>query len=194
MRPEVGAALHRCDACGEYEYGGAPDCRRCRELVDGIVEAEWQRRWHRDRWTGESEAEVAGLVVAEPDQHDWRVVDAAMDRLTCGDCANRLGRGPMGCAACDRAHGFRYAAIEIDRPGVPPGNEHAIRVNVSVLRRPQVTSANELLARRLLLPALLVGFLPSAPQAQRMSSLIKAGTAAAHITELIDDWLRNSRD
>ncbi|MCI2419812.1 hypothetical protein MOQ72_20410 [Saccharopolyspora sp. K220] len=191
MRPEVGAALHRCGACGGYEYGGAPGCVRCQELADGIVEAEWQRFWHVGEWAGESEAEVARLVVAEPDQHDWRVVDAAMDRLTCGDCANRLGSGPMGCATCDRAHGFRYAAVEIDRPGVPLGNEHAIRVNVSVVRRPQMTSANELLARRLLLPALLMGFLPTAAEAHRMSALIKNGAAAGRIVDLIDDWLRD---
>jgi hypothetical protein len=80
----------------------------------------------------------------------------------------------MDCSECNLAHGFRYAAIETDRPGVPPGNEHAIRVNISVIRRPQMTSTQELLARRLLLPALLVGFLPITEQAQRISAVIKS--------------------
>jgi hypothetical protein len=73
------------------------------------------------------------------------VIDAALDRIICGECGEHLSRGPMTCSPCNLAHGFRYAAVEIDRPGVPQGNEHAIRVNVSVVRRPQMTSAQELL-------------------------------------------------
>lgn len=188
MRPVVGAVLVRCDECGGHEYSGAPDCGRCRALVDDIVEDEWRR--FRAEWGDESEAEVAGLVVAEPDQHDWRVVDAALDRITCGECGGPLSRGPMDCAACNLAHGFRYAAIETDRPGVPPLNEHGVRVNVSVVRRPQMTSAKELLARRLLLPALLVGFLPTNAEAQHMSALIKGGAPQRQVVELVDDWLR----
>ncbi|MGI8311262.1 hypothetical protein [Saccharopolyspora hattusasensis] len=56
---------------------------RCRALVDDIVEDEWQR--FRADWGDESAAEVAGLVVAEPDRHDWQVVDAALDRITCDE-------------------------------------------------------------------------------------------------------------
>ncbi|WDV49174.1 hypothetical protein PV963_01100 [Streptomyces coeruleorubidus] len=174
VRPEVGAALRHCAQCGGYEYGGAPACAVCRELVDGIVEEEWAaflRHW--DAAEGEQERVLAEMVAAEPDRHDWRVVDAALDRLVCPDCGDRLARGPAGCPACDRAHGFRYAAIETDRPGVPPGNEHAIRVNVSVVRRPQVSSGSEVLVRRMLLPLLLVGFLPTTEQAQRVSALVK---------------------
>lgn len=173
-RVEVGAALRRCRECGGHEYGGAPACAACRRLVDGIVEEEWDaflRRW--DAAGGDEERLLAEMVVAEPDRYDWRVVDAALDRLVCPDCGDRLARGPAGCPPCDLAHGFRYAAIERDRPGVPPGNEHAIRVNVSVVRRPHVTSADELLVRRLLLPLLLVGFLPATGQAQRLSAQLK---------------------
>lgn len=188
MRPEVGAALVLCDECGGYEYGGAPDCGRCRLLVDDIVEETWQH--FLDQWHGEDETEVARLVTAEPDQHDWRIVDAALDRIVCAECGSRLSRGPMDCSACNLAHGFRYAAIESDRPGVPPGNEHAIRVNVSVVRRPQMTSAQELLARRLLLPALLVGFLPTTAQAQRLSAMIKSNPTMEGAARLADDVLR----
>jgi hypothetical protein len=173
-RPEVGAVLRRCEECGGHEYGGAPACGRCRRLVDAIVEERWGvflRQW--DIAGGDEERGLAEMVVAEPDRHDWRVVDAALDRLVCPDCGDRLARGPAGCPACDLAHGFRYAAIETDRPGVPPGNEHAIRVNVSVVRRPQVTSDSEVLVRRLLLPLLLVGFLPTTEEAQRLSAHLK---------------------
>ncbi|GAA3121222.1 hypothetical protein GCM10020001_046890 [Nonomuraea salmonea] len=93
------------------------------------------------------------MVVDEPDRHLWRVVDAAYDRLTCGECGGPVEPGgPVGCAACDLANGFRYVAIEVDRPGVPPGNEHGLRVNVAVVRRPYGISERELVARRLLLP------------------------------------------
>ncbi|WND23313.1 hypothetical protein [Streptomyces violaceus] len=182
VRPEVGAALRRCAECGGYAYAGAPACAVCRDLVDGIVEEEWAaflRHW--DVAGCEQETALAELVVAEPDRHDWLVVDAALDRLACTDCGDRLGRGPAGCHACDLAHGFRYAAIETDRPGVPPGNEHAVRVNVSVVRRPQVTSESEVLVRRLLLPLLLVGFLPTTEEAQRMSALVKASSPTRRV-------------
>ncbi|MGW2180346.1 hypothetical protein ACWCXX_20015 [Streptomyces sp. NPDC001732] len=184
-RPSVGAALRRCATCGGYEYAGAPACAACRELVDGIVEEEW-RSALRGWGVGEDdETAVAELVVDEPDRHDWRVVDAALDRLTCPDCGDRLSRGPVGCPACDLAHGFRYAAVETDRPGVPPGNEHAVRVNVSVVRRPGTTSANEVLVRRLVLPFLLVGLTPTVEEAQRIAALARKGSAPqnAHLVE-----------
>ncbi|MBF6330079.1 hypothetical protein [Nocardia transvalensis] len=192
MRPAVGAELVRCAECGGYEYGGAPDCHRCRTLVDDILEEQW-RRFLAD-WPGESEDEIARLVADEPDKHDWRVVDAALDRITCDECGEGLGRGPMTCSSCNLAHGFRYGAIEIDRPGVPPGNEHAVRVNVSVVRRPHMTSAQELLVRRLLLPALLVGFLPTTEQAQRVSSLVKADPTPERVARVVSEWLRDTGD
>ncbi|MFJ8160000.1 hypothetical protein ACIRBY_03615 [Streptomyces sp. NPDC096136] len=196
-RPEAGAALRRCAGCGGYEYGGAPACTSCRDLVDGIVEEQWAvflHDWDASADAGQ-EAGLAEMVAAEPDRHDWRVVDAALDRLVCSGCGDRLGRGPAGCSSCDLAHGFRYAAIETDRPGVPPGNEHAVRVNVSVVRRPHITSDNELLVRRLLLPLILVGYLPTTEEAQRVSARIRSASpgqkpAVMNLTveEILRDW------
>lgn len=183
-RPAVGSAVRRCAGCGGYEYGGAPQCARCRDLVDAIIAEEWAaflRGW--DVGDGD-EITLARMVTDEPDRYDWRVVDAAYDRLTCGECGERLSRGPVGCSACDLANGFRYAAIETDRPGAMPGNEHALRVNVSVVRRPHWTSPDELLARRLLLPALLVGLVPSTEAAQRASALIKHSSPAQKLAVL----------
>ncbi|MBF6173735.1 hypothetical protein [Nocardia blacklockiae] len=188
MRPAVGAEPTRCAECGGYEYGGAPDCHYCRALVEALIDDEWQL--FRGEWQNEPEAELARLVTAQPDEHDWRVVDAALDRIDCDECGHHLGLGPTTCSPCNLAHGYRYAAIETDRPGVPPGNEHAIRVNISVVRRPQVTSAQELLARRLLLPALLIGLLPTTAQAQRLSSLIKADPTPDRAEDLISAWLK----
>jgi len=153
-------------------------------LVDAIIAEEWAaflRGW--DVGDGD-EITLARMVTDEPDRYDWRVVDAAYDRLTCGECGERLSRGPVGCSACDLANGFRYAAIETDRPGAMPGNEHALRVNVSVVRRPHWTSPDELLARRLLLPALLVGLVPSTEAAQRASALIKHSSPAQKLAVL----------
>ncbi|MEU8004848.1 hypothetical protein AB0B66_27120 [Catellatospora sp. NPDC049111] len=178
VRPQVGDPLRPCPDCPAWEFGGAPHCARCAALVDALVEEQW-----RDYVAGfgvlsaDDQVDVARMVVQEPHRHDWRVVDAALDRLPCAECGGRQGSGPMSCGSCEVAHGFRYVAIETDRPGVPPGNEHAVRVNVSVLRRPHTTSAQELLARRLLLPALLVGHLPSTAQAQRFSAALKDAVA-----------------
>lgn len=132
--------------------------------MDAILEEEWDAFLVREGLS--DEPEVAALVAEEPDRYDWRVVDAALDRLVCSECGGPLSRGPVGCAPCELAHGFRYGAVETDRPGVRPGNEHAVRVNVSVVRRPQGISEREVLIRRLLLPGLLSGELPSTGQAQ----------------------------
>jgi len=189
MRPEVGIAPRRCAECGAAAPSGAPACAACRTLVDGIIEEEW-RAFLRG-WDDGAEATLAEMVADEPDRHDWRVVDAALDRLTCPSCGDRLGHGPVGCPDCDRAHGMRYAAIETDRPGAAPGNEHGVRVNVSVVRRPHVTSADELTARRLLLPALLAGLLPGTAAAQRAGALFKRGDTA-EAERLVARWLADA--
>lgn len=177
IRPAVGDPLRRCAECGCWAYGGPPGCARCRALVDALVEEGWRAFIASEygHLPPEQERAVAEMVADDPQAVDWRVYDAALDRLTCDECGASLGAGPLGCARCDLAHGMRYAAIEIDRPGCRPGNEHGVRVNVSVVRRPHVTSPQELLARRALLPALLVGALPSTAEAQRFSALVKDG-------------------
>ncbi|MGI5159437.1 hypothetical protein [Microbispora sp. CA-102843] len=188
MRPAVGEPLRWCPSCGGWEYGGAPACPRCAELVDAIVEEGWRDfllREFGDRVTPADERAIAEMVADEPDRHDWRVVDAALDRLTCAECGGPLGRR-AGCPRCDVAHGTRYVARETDRPGVPPGNEHAIRVNVSVVRRPEGISVPEVLGRRLLLPAMLAGFLPTREQAQHLGAMAKRGARAEDLASLVD--------
>ncbi|WP_196279290.1 hypothetical protein [Catellatospora vulcania] len=196
VRPEIGDPLRPCLDCPAWEFGGAPGCARCAGLVDALVEEQW--RAYVGAGFGELSAaeqtDVARMVADEPHRHDWCVVDAALDRLRCDGCGGRLGSGPVSCGSCEVAHGFRYAAIETDRPGAPQGNEHAVRVNVSVVRRPQVTSAQELLARRLLLPALLVGRLPSTAQAQRFSAALKEAVARVGETSLAHDPTALARD
>ncbi|MBB5131810.1 hypothetical protein HNP84_001523 [Thermocatellispora tengchongensis] len=129
----------------------------------------------------EEEVELARMVADEPDRHPWRVVDAALDLLGCAECGGPLGRGPLGCGPCQLADGFRYSAIEIDRPGVPPGNEHAIRVGFSVLRAPHRQSAATVLGWRLNLPHLMAGRLPTTAQAQALRARINRGATYAEL-------------
>ncbi|WP_239514228.1 hypothetical protein [Streptosporangium sp. 'caverna'] len=181
--------MRRCADCGCWEYGGAPDCARCADLVDRIVQDGW--RDFLRAWSGtaepsaEEERAIAEMVVEEPDRHDWRIVDGALDRLSCADCGSTLGRGPRGCPPCDLADGFRYSAIETDRPNVHPRNEHAVRVGVSVVRAGHRYSARALLGWRLGLPFVLDGFLPSTAQAQAMRARINDG---ATYDDLADLW------
>ena len=133
----------------------------------------------------DDEVAIAEMVVDEPDRHLWRVVDGAYDRLTCRECGGRLSRGPAGCAACDLADGFRYVAVEVDRAGVPRGNEHALRVNVAVVRRPYGISELEVLGRRLSLPVLLDGRLPTTAQAQAAREMLNRGATAAEFSAFV---------
>ncbi|TMR31010.1 hypothetical protein ETD85_27285 [Nonomuraea zeae] len=160
-------------------------------MVDEIVEEGWRAFLERDFGAAgpQDERLIAEMVVDEPGKHLWRVVDAAYDRLTCAECGGKLSRGPAGCAPCDLANGFRYAAIEIDRPGVPPGNEHALRVNVAVARRPSGISASEVLLRRLGLPILLEGRLPTTSQAQATKALANKGATEAELEAFMyEEW------
>ncbi|MEW9548534.1 hypothetical protein [Nonomuraea sp. NPDC050783] len=179
--------MRRCDGCGHWEPAGAHRCERCAALVDEIVEEGWRAFLEREFGTAAPPGErlVAEMVVDEPDRHPWRVVDAAYDRLTCPECGGRLSRGPATCASCNLADGFRYSAIEIDRPGVPPGNEHALRVNVAVTRRPGGVSAAEVLLRRLSLPILLDGLLPTRAQAQATKAAANDGATEAELAALV---------
>lgn len=183
--------LRTCPECGCWEYAGAPDCTRCAALVDALVSDGWQRflteSGFEPGFRPEDEQAVAAMVAEEPDRHPWRVVDAAFDRLTCPDCGSRWSRGPAGCPACDLADGHRYAAIEVDRAGVPPGNEHAIRVNVAVVRRAHAHSPTEVLTRRAILPALLAGALPTIAEAQRVGALAKRGITYAELAPMVAD-------
>ncbi|WP_228011284.1 hypothetical protein [Nonomuraea phyllanthi] len=177
----------RCPECDHWEPAGAPGCPRCARTVDAIVEEGWRAFLEREFGTSDPPDErlIAEMVVDEPDKHPWRVVDAAYDRLTCPECGGRLSRGPAGCGPCDLANGFRYTAIEIDRPDVPPGNEHALRVNVAVTRRPSGVSASEVLLRRLSLPVLIEGGLPTRAQAQATKALANGGATEAELAALI---------
>lgn len=149
--------------------------------VEASIEAAWTDvRGHGDR--GDSESELALSVVEHPDRHPWRVVDAALDRLLCPACGSRLGSGARGCASCDFADGFRFAAREPDRHGVGAGNEHAIRVCTAVLRAPGRYPAWSVAANRLFLPLFLGGQMPTRRQQEDLLAASQRGLPA--ISEL----------
>ncbi|MFF0340940.1 hypothetical protein [Kribbella sp. NPDC004875] len=142
------------------------------------IEASIDAAWDSFRATsgvpdGTSEArELAEIVLQDTSEFDWRIVDGALNQLTCSDCGATLGAGAEGCPSCDKANGFRFAARETDRPGVPPGNEHAIRVSSAVARTRHRYTPRARAGYELLLPDLLQGVLPTTAQAQRLKHLV----------------------
>lgn len=143
--------------------------------VERSIEAAWEaeRAQHPD----EDDAATARRVVDDPSLHPWRLVDAALLRLPCNACGEALGMGPVGCGPCDLAHGFRFAAREPDRPGVPPGNEHAIRVSAAIQRAPHRYPAWTVAGNRLRLPLFLAGDMPTRREQEVMVAARRRGSA-----------------
>ncbi len=112
------------------------------------------------------ENDLAEMVVADISAFGWRVVDAALGRLRCTECGGQPGVGPFGCEKCAQADGFRFAAIEIDRPATPPGTEHGLRVATAVARARHRYGVRARCGFELALPELLEGKLPTTAQAQ----------------------------
>ncbi|MFC7548770.1 hypothetical protein [Plantactinospora sp. GCM10030261] len=142
------------------------------------IETEIQEAWERllrdlDVTPGSPEAiEVAWLVVDDPSEHEWRVVDGAFDQLTCPACGSRLAHGPTACETCEFHHRMRFGAREVDRRHVPPGNEHALRVASAVARTRDRYSPRARVGYELTLPDLVAGALPTTRQAQAAKALI----------------------
>jgi hypothetical protein len=118
------------------------------------------------------ETALAWLVVDNPAEHDWRVVDAAIVRLPCTECGAGLTQGSPTCHLCTYYHGVRFAAREVDRPDVPPGNEHALRVAYAVARTRTRYPPRARVGHELALPDLVAGKLPTTEQAQAGKALI----------------------
>lgn len=142
------------------------------------VEAEIDAAWadFRSGFAGAADDELAALVLQDTSEHEWRLVDAALARSSCTACGAELGAGRRGCAPCDLADGYRFAAREIDRTGVPPGNEHALRVSSAVARTRHRYTPRARVGYELLLPDLMEGVLPTTPQAQALKALINTLT------------------
>lgn len=133
----------------------------------------------------EAAARVAALgdldpadVLEDPAAHPWRTVDAALERSTCPECGGELGAGARGCWPCDLADGNRFLAREPDRPGVPPGNEHAVRVALTVVRFPHRWPASAVEGDRLLLPLFAAGDLPTKEERYAIVAAVRAGRTA----------------
>ncbi|MBB5850335.1 hypothetical protein ACFQ05_42225 [Amycolatopsis umgeniensis] len=118
------------------------------------------------------ENDLAGMVVADTSAFEWRVVDAALGRLSCTECGGELGAGPTSCESCAQADGFRFAARETDKPATPPGTEHGLRVATAVARARHRYGVRARCGFELGLPGLLEGELPSTPRAQACRAAI----------------------
>ncbi|MGW7679711.1 hypothetical protein ACWGID_03170 [Kribbella sp. NPDC054772] len=151
-----------------------PRFRTALQQIEASIDAAWDSFCTTSevrRGTPEAR-DLAEIVLQDPSEFDWRVVDGALNQLTCPDCHATLGSGDVGCPSCDRANGFRFAARETDRPDVPPGNEHAIRVSSAVARTRHRYTPRARAGYELVLPDLLDGALPTTPQAQRYKHLV----------------------
>lgn len=157
---------------GQLPRGGRPAAAL--EEIEAGIEAAWHAfRAGLDVAAGSpDEIPLAEAVLQDPSEFEWRVVDAALNRLTCEDCRSTLGAGQVGCDRCDQANGYRFAAREIDRPRVPPGNEHALRVASAVARTRHRYSPRARCGYELALPDLLDGNLPTTAEAQAAKAAI----------------------
>jgi hypothetical protein len=155
-----------------------PRFTAARREIEDSIDAAWDSFCAESGVAkGTTEArELAEVVLQDPSEFDWRVVDGALNQLTCPDCGFTLGAGDAGCASCDLANGFRFAARETDRPAVPPGNEHAIRVSSAVARTRNRYTPRARAGYELVLPDLLAGVLPTTAQAQHLKHLINQRT------------------
>jgi hypothetical protein len=138
--------------------------------VEQSIDAAW-RQFRAGAGTTDDQT-LAEVVLQDPAEFDWRVVDGALKQLRCQDCGEQLGAGPLDCHRCELANGYRFAAREVDRPDVAPGNEHALRVASAVARTRHRYTARARCGFELALPDLLAGALPTTPQAQRARALI----------------------
>lgn len=65
------------------------------------------------------ETALSWLVVDNPAEHDWHIVNAALDRLTCTECGSTLTRGSATCQRCTYYHGMRSPEHEERSAGYP---------------------------------------------------------------------------
>lgn len=157
-----------------HEVGPVHDLERvladeaaARDQVWSRLRAEWQV----------PEAELIEFVLHDPAEHPWRTVDTALDRSRCPSCQSVLGSGQRGCRSCDNADGIRFLGREPDRPGVPPGNEHAVRVAVTVVRNPHRWPAEAVAGNRLYLPLFAAGDMPTKAERYVLLGALRAGRA-----------------
>ena len=167
-----------------------PRFRDALQEVENSIDTCWQA-FHEELGVTAGtpdERTLAETVMQDPSEFDWRIVDGALKQLTCNNCGSGLGTGPLGCPACDQANGYRFAGREVDQPGVPAGNEHAIRVSSAVARTRDRYTPRARCGFELVLPDLLAGALPTTVEAQRLKALINALTDddLEHLSTLAD--------
>src|SRR5689334_6460925 len=140
-----------------------PQFRRTLQEIEDSIDTAWSTFCDESGVTPRTpEAqELAQVVLQDTSKFDWRVVDGALNQITCTECGSGLGAGPLGCTACDLANGFRFAAQETDRPDAQSRNEHALRVSSAVARTRHRYTPRARTGYELVLPLLLAGKIPT---------------------------------
>ncbi|MEV0713742.1 hypothetical protein [Asanoa sp. NPDC050611] len=184
--------LPRCPECGWRRPGRAPSCPTCLRWLDDDIQAAWRAALREYEVADDDLPAFAATIAADPRGVGWRVLDGALDHTTCPSCGDRLGSGPVGCGECDTAHDWRWLAAEPDRQGVPPGNEHAIRVATAVARVPHRFPPHMVPRYAVTLPLLIAGGLPAGSDARAADRWLDNGgtlealDAAASTTEIAE--------
>lgn len=173
MSPMTSLMPH-CPSCGWRTPGGAAGCATCLEWVRRDLSKAFCE------WVGAHDlrgpsCDVAELVLDGAPTVPWRVYDHAMSVSRCHDCGQPPSAGPDDCLRCTLLHGNRFAARESDRPDVPAGNEHAIRVATAVVTSPHRFPEHMVPRYSALLPITHSGQMPSGGLARYLDRWLDRG-------------------
>lgn len=172
------ARVERCPACAAALGFNYRDCPPCQRSIEQFWEADWAALLERERIAAGSddEALLAQVVRAGLDDHPWTIVDMALRRLRCEECAGELAGGDPGCATCQFTFGnLWWHDIEAGEQGAMTMNEHALRVGRYVIRHPHRYSAAIAAAWGMTMPRVVTGWLPPGEEARRWATRLKNG-------------------
>lgn len=170
--------VERCSACHALLGGNYALCAACTDAVERYWRGDWEALLRKEGIEAGSDDEtlLAALIHAEIDVQPWTLVDSAMTRLRCPECAAELGGGPVSCGECEFAFGNLWWHDQLaGRQGVMTMNEHALRVGRWILRYRHRHSNAIVIGWSLSMPRLLTGWLPTTAEAQRGKALINKG-------------------
>ena len=174
--------VERCPACVAALGFNYRDCPACQHVIEQFWEADWAALLGREQVEpgSDDEALLAQVVAAELDLHPWTIVDMALRRLRCEECAGELAGGAPGCATCQFTFGnLWWHDFQAGEQGVMTMNEHALRVGRYVIRHPHRYSAATFAGWRMTMPRVVTGWLPDGAEARRWAPRLKAGDPVA---------------
>ncbi|HYF64892.1 MAG TPA: hypothetical protein VD886_18855 [Herpetosiphonaceae bacterium] len=172
------ARVERCAACAAALGFNYCDCPPCQDSIERFWEADWAALLGREGIAAGSDDEdlLARLVAADLDDYPWTIVDMALRRLRCDECAGELAGGEPGCPTCEFTFGnLWWHDFEAGEQGAMTMNEHALRVGRYVIRHPHRYSAATFAGWRMTMPRVAAGWLPDGAEARRWATRLKNG-------------------